>query len=201
MVYQNSDKLSDIKFKDIIGAPLQAIIEGEAIAANATAEFIKANGFNNGQNGDNFGALRMVTFTCQKRDDKNELKNYKISVPLLALIPIPSIQIKSAEINFEINITDSYTTNQEDKTYGTYASSGQQAQQISGLGLKGEFARQSSGKQEETSTSNMKITLNIGQADIAAGLSRLFSIMDGSISEELANTPPKSIGGIGTDII
>jgi hypothetical protein len=155
---------NSLDLKDIIGAPLRAIIEGEALAAQSTVDFIKTIGFLEPKPGtDFFGSLRMITFTYQKPNLNPEIKEnqtFQISVPLLSIIPIPLIQISTSEIEFALNIT-------ETETKGTSPI------------LKSVFQNLS-----KTENYQMKVKINIQQADVPVGLSKIFGIMEQTLLEK-----------------
>ncbi len=176
-------EIQSLPFHQIIGAPLLAIVQGQAQASQATAEFIDRVGFKpKSANEDDLGDLRMVTFSYQKRDAEGNLDTYKIEIPLLSLVPIPAIQIRDADLEFNVKITDILTSDTKtslsapDAEAGDWLSKG-----------RVEF-RAAMGKMEiataerRTIDLQMKVKLRVEQADIPAGLSFLFRLMDQSIS-------------------
>jgi len=153
-----------LELKDIIGAPLKAIIEGETIAAQSTVDFIKKIGFENSGKTNKFGTLRMISFYYKKQNLDGSFQQVNIKVPLLSILPIPVIQILNSEIEFALNITES-TKTETDTT------------------LKFRF-------QDIAKTTNvqMKVKINVGQADMPAGLSKIFNIMEQSSLETNKNS-------------
>ena len=92
---------------ELIAGPLIAIIEAESQAAKTTLEYIEKVGFNapasrSTENQMKVGKLRMAEFTYRKLDQNNKLTDFKVSVPILSLVPIPIIQINQAKISFSV---------------------------------------------------------------------------------------------------
>jgi len=109
----------------IIGAPLLAVIQAEAQAAQVSAEFIKRIGFGPAQagaspsspaapgvpadqralqDGDDLGGLRMAEFRIERRDRDGNPQPFIARVPVLSLFPIPLMQVKHADFEFDIRV-------------------------------------------------------------------------------------------------
>lgn len=211
-------KISEIQslpFYQIIGAPLLALVQGQAQAAQATAEFIEQVGFgkprqetgsdvesttsgsgdeagstvesqsndsNDSEESSELGKLRMARFTYRKPGDMGELVEYQAEVPILSLVPIPSIEIKEADLEFFIKVTDIQT-----ETIKT-AVSGQDTELAEWLAQGRVGFRAAMGKMETTTAGErrtdlqMRVHMKVGQSDIPVGMEHLFRFMDQSIS-------------------
>jgi hypothetical protein len=110
-----SEELNNIRFRDIIAAPLTAIVDAGVIAAKATNDFIKSVGFHEPKNktGDEFGELRNISFVYTRNDAHDVPTQFRIEVPLLSIMPIPCIEVKSAEIEFSVNLVGVETNSRE----------------------------------------------------------------------------------------
>ncbi len=97
-------ELSQLDFKDIIGGPLVAVVNAQAMAANTTTNFIQSFAFTK----DNPPKLQAVSFDfSQVLQNKNlgGLSDYtEIKVPLLTIIPIPYIRVEDMSINFNVQL-------------------------------------------------------------------------------------------------
>ena len=99
-------ELSQIPFAHLIGAPMKAAIEAQALAAQSTIEFIHKVGFQQPSGGGNdllftnpandadAGTLRSVSFLYKKKDENGVESNFELTVPLLSITPIPYIRIE-----------------------------------------------------------------------------------------------------------
>lgn len=96
---------------DLLGAPLRALIEAEAQAARTTADFIRDVGFvgskaENDKGVSDFGSPRLVSFNYRRRRADGSEENATMQVPLLTILPIPSLQVAEATIGLSLVITD-----------------------------------------------------------------------------------------------
>ena len=81
-----------LPFSSMIGGPLKACIEAQAMAAKTSWEFIKEVGLNTDEKGQKSAV--MVAFSFNKGGRMTQL-----NVPLLTIVPIPYIAINSVDIN------------------------------------------------------------------------------------------------------
>jgi hypothetical protein len=174
-------EIQSLPFYQIIGAPLLAVVQGQTQAAQATAEFIERVGFEavNGKTG--IGNMRMVVFSYQKPGPDGALQTYRAEVPLLSLIPIPSIQVKNADFEFNIKVTDVQTS--ETKT--ALAIQGAQPGDWLSAGrteFRATMGKMSSDSEQRSVDLQMKVTIKTEQADITAGMAHLFRIFDQAIN-------------------
>lgn len=177
-----------LAFGDILAGPIIAMIQADTIAAQASAEFIENVGFVNGQANDNFGNMRMVTFTYQKQNIGEAPQTVTLQVPLLSLIPIPLLQVKDANVEFGVEITDMQSTGNAQSRVRT--TTGNLSY------LDGNRTAMQAIVREHTDTKiQMKLSINVAQADIPIGLARLFQVMDGSIVVNNSNSSNNSGNG------
>lgn len=198
----------------LIGAPLIAFVQAECKVAQTTAEFIQQMGFiNSGGTAhpevtETLGHLRMVTFVHKRRGSDGKLKTYKVEVPLLSLIPIPTLQVKEADIEFSLKIF-SLQSQEASKSVGAGATkltepshdpaaTGDSSQppparagitnsflspvrheMVGGMGRMP--SSDSSGKQSSMET-QIKVKVKLEQSDMPAGLGHLLRLMDESIN-------------------
>ncbi|MVT09593.1 DUF2589 domain-containing protein [Chitinophaga sp. ysch24] len=96
----------------MIGGPLQAAVDAQVASSMATVNFINAVGF---VEEDGKKTLVMVDFTHERNDvsDTGSAINKKVyvKVPLLAMLPIPSLRIEHVIIDFnaKLNSVESST--------------------------------------------------------------------------------------------
>lgn len=112
-----TSELNNIDFKKMIGGPLQAVIEAQVASALATVNFINAVGFTEAENGKR--ELVMVDFTHKRKDiDAQGVaveKEVFIKIPLLAMLPIPSLRIEHATIDFNVKLNSVETSTVSDQ--------------------------------------------------------------------------------------
>lgn len=181
-----------LQFYQLIGAPLTALVQAEAQASQVTAEFIDRIGFEphpppaadpptEGPPPKGPRRLRMLSFAYDKLDKSGRRRTYQIQIPLLSLIPIPAIQIKTAEINLTAHIRGvmrERTSTLVGDTGDDFLSKDRLALM---MGMRG-------GK--NTSALQVRVKMKVEQADIPSGLSRLLHTLDEGSLNEPADTPP-----------
>lgn len=89
----------------LIGSPLSAAADASIRLANSTADFINKVGF------DAEGNVRNVAFRYEKRstndDGTSNLDEMKVDVPMLAIVPIPNLQVDEVNILFDMEVKQS----------------------------------------------------------------------------------------------
>src|SRR4051794_35220085 len=101
----NASELAGLNFKNLIGGPLNAVVEAQINASQNTLKFI--NGLK-----DEDGHIQTATFAYKKSSSSNgqnvEL-DMELSVPLLTMMPIPFLRIDYVNLKFNANITSMAT--------------------------------------------------------------------------------------------
>lgn len=166
-----------IQISQLIAAPMVAMVEGETIAANATKEFIETVGFTKQGNNDAIlGEMRMVTFSYKRRNPlTDQIDDMSLSVPLLSLFSIPLLQIQNAEIEFGLDITTKPVVNNSSNSRFKKM---QKKVEMYGM-LRGTSGNLDTAVDAKI---QMKVKINIAQSDIPIGLSKIFQVMDTSVT-------------------
>ncbi|MCQ4794735.1 DUF2589 domain-containing protein [Anaerofustis stercorihominis] len=101
-----NDKFTGLDFEKLIGAPLKASVDANEQLAKSTADFIQNVNFDKNEQ-------RTVSFKYKIKDDENNKIN--IDVPLLALVPIPSLNMGEVNILFDMEVKDTAKDNLNNK--------------------------------------------------------------------------------------
>ncbi len=100
-----AEQFAGLQMDQLIGAPLRAAADASTQLANSTADFINNVGF------DEKGNIRNVIFGYQQRsvneDGTSNLDEMKVHVPLLAIVPIPNLQVDEVNILFDMEVKQS----------------------------------------------------------------------------------------------
>jgi methionine-rich copper-binding protein CopC len=185
----------------LIGAPLHALVDAERLSAQATVDFIRQAGFRSlpgpdpsAAGSDEYGALRMVSFS-----QRSGGRDVTISVPLLSMLPIPALQIKDAQLEFAVRIVDAIDTRVArtrqmlgkpgDAANGPAAQAAttpvpKELEMRPAIDLKGYIARSAGSQSAPSSEFLMHMKINVGQADMPDGLSRILNLMQEGIGIE-----------------
>ncbi len=203
-------ELKQIPFGHLIGAPMKAAIESQALAAQSTIDFIKQVGFKKAAGDDtdfmfddlaadaDAGEIRNVTFSYRKKDigeetddpDNVSEEEFSLTVPILTITPIPYIRIDEMTIDFKAKLTDQVVHKSTSATavsasvsgsYGSFWTPVKVNFRVSAT-HKTTSSRASSQKREYS----MDIHVRAVQDELPQGLSRILDVLEDAISNEKA---------------
>ncbi|MDR3110610.1 MAG: DUF2589 domain-containing protein [Planctomycetaceae bacterium] len=193
--------LTSIPFGQIIGAPLKAAIEAQAMAAQTTWNFIQEVGLNTDKE---TGEKKAVNVSFDFYQDGKEVR---LNVPLLTIVPIPYIAINSIDIAFKAKINAESSSHNEASESSSTDVNAKVGGNVGFGCFKANFEASAgfSSKKDSKSTQDSKysveytldITVKAGQDSMPAGLARVLDILNNCIS---VNNPKGELGaGITSD--
>jgi hypothetical protein len=172
-----TSELNNIDFRKMIGGPLQACVDAQVASSLATVDFINKVGFTTDANGKK--ELVMVDFSHSRKDvddqGKAVTKDVNIKVPLLAMLPIPSLRIEHAIIVFNVKLNSVETSDVSDKLGINVSASG-------GFGpvsfkVSASYTRQSSTGVKVEKEYALNINVKCVQDEIPAGLEKILNML------------------------
>jgi hypothetical protein len=192
-------ELRQIPFGYLIGAPLKAAVEAQALAARTTVEFIEKVGFKETDSdvGSLFddlsqdasgGEVRNVTFQYKKVDEDGVEKTVELTVPFLSIVPIPFLRLDEVIIDFTAKLTDTIqSTTKSDFKFATDAK-GKFKAWWSPLSLEMRTSVSYQNTRETASRYVREYTMNINvravQDEMPAGLERVLDLLEQTIKEK-----------------
>lgn len=100
-----AEQFAGLNIQSLISGPLTAAADASISLARSTADFINDVGF------DVNGKIRTADFGYQRRtvneDGTSNLEEMKVAVPMLAIVPIPNLQIDEVNILFDMEVKQS----------------------------------------------------------------------------------------------
>jgi hypothetical protein len=195
------EELRQIPFGQLIGGPMRAAIEAQALAAQSTIEFIQKVGFKNPSGGveptdmlfadttadADAGELRNVTFTYSKKDETDTVEDFRLTVPLLSIAPVPYLRIDEMTIDFSAKLTDAIERKTEAAFALTTSVSGKYSSFWSPIKLEFRASSTYNTKSSEASASKREYRLDIHvravQDEMPAGLSKVLDILEDAIQD------------------
>lgn len=119
-----ADQFKGLPMESLIGGPLQAAVDANMLLAQSTASFINDVGFIPTKDADGNtvpGAPRMSDFSFERpgkdKDGNPTVEMVKIKVPMLAIVPIPNLQVSSVDITFDMEVkTSTSSTSKSSKS-------------------------------------------------------------------------------------
>lgn len=165
-----SNELQSLPLEQIIAGPMQGVIKASAMAAQTTLDFIESVGFT-----EENGTRRINTASFMQNDTK-------INVPLLTLIPVPFIRIKTLKIDFGFTIKTTEVEKTSVEKEGSFSL---------GIGfsifsatVKGSYKSSTENSTQNDEFAILKVQVEAVQDEIPSGLKKLLSIFEDSIKAE-----------------
>ena len=177
--------LQAIPFGSMIGGPLKACIEAQAMAAQTSWQFIQEVGLNTNPE---TGKKEVVNVSFQFMQNGHMAQ---LNVPLLTIVPIPYIAIQDIDINFKANISASSSNVSEQSSSSDFSGNLE-----AGGGIKvGPFHMDAkmnasySSKKDSKATQDSKysveytmdVAVKAGQESMPAGLAKVLELLGSAL--------------------
>ena len=196
--YRRADEQgAALSLSQLIGAPIHALIDAEAQAALSTANFIQAVGFQNSKQGNDLGDLRMATFRHQMKGSDGENKFVQVDIPFISMLPIPTLQIRDAELEYTVKVLGTETSMENTRNMLKYAGLEDSPLIEQPAVMRASLAPERSNTRSRSLDMLVKMKVNVEQSDIPAGLSRFL----GYASEVMQVKPIDEDTGRGGETI
>lgn len=172
-------ELNNIDFKKMIGGPLQAAVDAQVASSLATVNFINSVGFSAPANEGEKRELVMVDFSHKRTDvdaDGNPVsKDVNVSVPLLAMLPIPSLRIDQVVIDFNVKLNSVESSSVSDQL-------GVNAEVTAGWGpvnfkVSASYQRKTTSNVEVKREYALNVNVKAVQDEIPAGLEKILGML------------------------
>ncbi len=185
-----ADQFKGLPIEVLIGGPLKAACEANVLMAQATANFINDVGFDTiSKDGEPIKKTpRMVDFSFEKpgkdSEGKPTIELVKIDVPILAIVPIPNLQVNNVDITFDMEVKNSTAskdskdkqTNHDTKVKGGW---GPVSASVS---ISGSVSSKSENTRSSDSSAKYHIEVNAQNFGIPEGLSRVLDMMNQAVN-------------------
>jgi Protein of unknown function (DUF2589) len=172
-------ELNNIDFRKMIGGPLQAAVDAQVASSLATVDFINTVGFTEKDTSTGKRDLVMVDFTHTRKEvDATGAvvpKEIFIRVPLLAMLPIPSLRIEHVIIDFNVKLNSVESSS-------TSTQLGVNAEVKGGWGpvsfkVSASFQRRTATNVEVKKEYALNVNVKAVQDEIPAGLEKILGML------------------------
>lgn len=180
-----TNALQAIPFGSIIGGPLKACIEAQAMAAQTSWQFIQEVGLNTDPK---TGQKEAVNVSFQFMQNGRMVQ---LNVPLLTIVPIPYIAIHDIDINFKANISASSSSVSEQSSssaldVGAEASIGAKWGAFHmDAKMKANYSSKKDSKATQESKYSVEYTMDVavkaGQDSMPAGLAKVLELLGNTL--------------------
>lgn len=186
-----AQQFAGLRMDQLIGGPLSAAADASTQLANSTADFIDRVGF------DSDGKARTVAFGYQKRsmndDGTSNLDEMKVEVPMLAIVPIPNLQIDEVNILFDMEVKQS---EQSESSKDMSASMSANARIFTAkVNISGSVSSHSSNTRSSDNSAKYHVDVRATNHGMPEGLARVLDMMAANVAPELVGSTIKDGNG------
>ncbi len=189
-----AEQFAGLQMDQLIGAPLRAAADASNQLANSTAEFINRVGF------DANGNVQTVAFGYQRRsvneDGTSNLDEMKVNVPMLAIVPIPNLQVDEVNILFDMEVKQS--EKQESSMDMGATVSGTLNLGIVKVSVTGNISTHQSNTRSSDNSAKYHVDVRATNHGIPEGLARVLDMMAANVAPTLVGSSLKD--GNGQDL-
>lgn len=175
-------QFSGLPLKALIGAPLKAVTDANAMISRSQTQFILDTCFEKIEDRETFKPI-MITFELERSiiDANGELEKEPVKMqfklPLLTLIPINSLAVETLKVSFEMEVkstTESRSNSQEkEKSLSNNKINADDDSEIYGYLAK---TTKSDSKNQASSVARYEIEMKAGQLPLSKGLTAIIDI-------------------------
>ena len=173
-----ANQFTGLPIRDLIGGPLMAACEAQSALAYSTSDFIQKVGFKPNDKG-GFEGVNLVKFEYNQIDASGASKKMEIDVPLLSVVKIPSLAIKTVDIQFDMEVKSSTSETSKNSADASVTVGGKW------FGAKVEIKGSVSTSKENTRTTDNSakyhVELHAADEGMPEGLSRVLDILNAVI--------------------
>lgn len=196
-----ASQFSGLPMKALIGAPLKAAIDANAMIAQSQTQFILNNCFEKPSEDSHNIRPVMVQFQLERNilhadgQPSSEKARMDFSIPLMSMMPISSLAIETLKIEFQVEIKSSREFTRETSSDRKRRSSDKgldntyKAHEFD-TELHGTLATRSNDKTHESTGTNYEVTLTAGQLPLPGGITSILDIF----TKNLSPIPSKQTG-------
>ena len=185
------EQFAGLPMDQLIGAPLTAAADASLRLANSTADFIKRVGF------DSHGNVNNVSFKYEKRsmneDGTSNLDEMKVDVPMLAIVPIPNLQVDEVNILFDMEVKQSEKSESSldvGATLNATANFG-----IVKVNISGSVSVHQSNTRSSDNSAKYHVDVRATNHGIPEGLARVLDMMAANVAPSLVGSTLKDGNG------
>jgi hypothetical protein len=186
-----ASQFKGLPMADLIGGPLTAASDAQVRLANATADFIKYVGFlppaSGSKDPNGVGDTRTASFDftrpVQGGDGNWTDEKVKLDVPLLAIVKVPSLAIKTVDIVFDMEVKSSFASSETEDKKGSFS-----ADASVGWGpfslkvhVEGSVSTHKENTRSSDNSAKYHVELHAEDTGMPEGLARVMDIMNSAV--------------------
>jgi hypothetical protein len=189
-----SSQFSGLPMKDLIGGPLQAACDAQTLLANASANFIKDIGLQEGEQGQFAARTVDFGFTRPKQLPDGSVTTEHVE---LAIVNTPSLSVKEAEVNFTMSVSSSTSSEQTSDSSASLDATAKMNYGIFSMKVHvhGQVSSHSSNTRKSDNSAKYDVRVLARDDGPPEGLMKVLDMLNGAIaptavSDSSAEEPP-----------
>jgi hypothetical protein len=178
-----SQQFGNLPMEELIGAPLVAAANANRTMVMTNANFIQEVGLLKDSEGKITGA-NMVDFAYKMQDKEGKVQDMSISVPLLAIVPLPALKVEEAEVTFSMQVNSSTEDTSETESEAGFEGSASYNAGIFKASVKvhGKTSAKSSHTRKSDNSAKYDVHVIARDNGIPEGLSRVLDIIHDAVT-------------------
>lgn len=178
------EQFSGLDMKNLIGAPLGAAADASVQLAHSTADFINTVGFD--KNGKTRTAVFKFNQLGKNEDGSFENQEMSVDVPLLAIVPIPNLQIDEVNILFDMEVKQSEKSESSSDYGGSF--SGTANFGIFKATVSGSVSAHSSNTRSSDNSAKYHVDVSATNHGTPEGLARVLDMMAANVAPSITSS-------------
>lgn len=178
------EQFAGLDMKNLIGGPLTAAADASVQLAQSTANFINQVGF------DAENKVRKVNFNFEQKkpdvDGSINSSEMKVEVPMLAIVPIPNLQIDEVNILFDMEVKQCEKSENSLDVGATLTGSARFGPV--NVSISGSVSVHNANTRSSDNSAKYHVDLRATNHGIPEGLARVLDMMAASVSPTLVSS-------------
>ena len=165
--------LKSIPYDSVIMQPLKAMISAQTLACQAALDFILKVGFETDDNG-----VRKATyaeFEFEETGPDGGVTTKKIKVPMLTIIPLPSVGLQEGVVHFSVEISQSASVSDKIDAGGEGSAKVGWGPFALNISAKASYSRESARKTD--TRARQEVTVKVGPMPQTEGMEQVLEIL------------------------
>jgi len=180
---QASKEISNIPFEAILSGPLIAVIQAQGQVAKTTVNFIQTVGFKTVTNGDTTTTEAVtLDFGYTGVDAQGNQRKGTVTVPILAVMPIPYLQFETIDVELSVKINSMTSYDSTLSVGGSFNAAGSSSGDSGGTWKAGvSFKSESKFSGSQTREYSTTILIHATQPGMPEGMAKVLdALLDAS---------------------
>lgn len=188
------DSSVPVTFSNLLGGLMGSVIDAQAQAARSTIDFIEEIGTIEGSvDSDIIHELRNVSFNYTKYNEQGENAKYTLELPILSMVEIPAINIKTAKFSFYYDVTNTEDVETQEKVSNASSSNSSSSSKLKAMRkwskvpkpikVVGKVNKETNTKSHIERNAGIKVDVEFEKSSLPVGIDKIIDMLELSATE------------------